>query len=213
MTLPLTTTTTRHQRWSTSAPGTLDLIESASPSVVGAITGKEIYAFSGTANSGWKEDLSAKLACDLEDVEYGDLITDLGTGRMYRVLSAFLVQGLGLDHTQAILSGYATTGVYSLYRGTTDDEYGDKIPNASDALWQHVPGEVAERTRSTQDPVTEQPGSVRQLAGRFPPLMDIQVRDRIKDEDTGITYVVAAVGLVSGSTPSDVGVELTRITE
>ncbi len=216
MGIPFATTTVKVQRFSTSSPGTLTTVTATQPAVVGKISGKEIWAYRGIAEAGWREDLTSKLNTDFMGVEYGDIVTDLGTGIQYRAVWATPRQGLGLDHMESGLSLYQPTGLYSCFRGTTTDSFNDVVPNTSvapsAASWAAIPGEIREVTRDRQEDGTMQPGTVRVLAGRFPTGLDIRPQDRIRNDTSGVSYTVLNVGLITEAGNADVGVELKKIT-
>lgn len=213
--MPLTTTHIHVGRWSVTQPGKLVTVARRFPAVVGRISGKELYAYRGQAEGGYKEDVSAKLNTDLREIRYNDIVTDLGTDTSYRAVWARYRQGLGMDHMESGLAIYAPTDTYSVYRGFLLDGDGDQIPampGSSQPVAVNLPGEVREVARDTQGPVTMQPGSARTIAGRFPPGVTLLPQDRLLAETSGIVYVVTAMGLVGEGSPADVGVELTKIT-
>jgi hypothetical protein len=208
--LPLATTTVTIERWSPSYPGQREVV-ATSPAVVGNVSGREQYAYKGLAPSGWDQMLEAKANTEIVDLAYGDLLTDDGTGQTYRVLSSVLRQGLGIDHQESWLARYAPTGLYSVLRGSVLDAYGDSVPTGVPVAT-GLEAEIREQQRDVHEDGEGDPGTTRELSARFPAGCDIQVQDTIRDEATGATFAVLAVGLITQSTPSDVGVDLRRIT-
>jgi len=88
-----------------------------------------------------------------------------------------------------------STGRYSILRGvTTQNEYGDDV--STDAVYKSgILGSVIERTRTNFDPQSSRIVTLRQLTGRFAHGTDIQDGDRIKDEKTGIIFLVNSVSM------------------
>lgn len=217
MAVPFATTNIRVQRWSITQPGTLNTLVFNAPAIIGRSKGRESYDYRGTAVSGWNEQLDAKLNSDETTANYSDIVTDLGTGTRYRVIWSEFRQGFGLDHLEAGLSLYAPTSTYSLFRNTTTNEFGDVLPSngsypASGAAWKGVEGTVREVQSDTQLPTSQQPGTARNLQGRFPVGLDIRPGDIIRDDVTFVTYSVVTKGFVSDQTSADIGVELLKNT-
>lgn len=85
------------------------------------------------------------------------------------------------------------TGRYSVLRGTpTTDEYGDEV-DVQEVHLSGVAGSVMETRRTVFDPQSSRVVTLRQYTGRFNHGTDIQDGDRIKDEKTGVTFLVDAV--------------------
>ena len=85
------------------------------------------------------------------------------------------------------------TGKFTILRGTpTTNDYGDQVDTQT-PVQTGLSGSVIERTRSNFDPQSSRIVTLRQLTGRFGHGTDIQDGDRIKDEKTGVIYLVTSV--------------------
>jgi hypothetical protein len=80
----------------------------------------------------------------------------------------------------------------SVLRGTTTSALGDVIPTG-EAVITGVPAFIGETGRKVQDPSTETPRTIRQVAGQVPGWCGIQNTDQILDERTGDTYIILSV--------------------
>lgn len=73
------------------------------------------------------------------------------------------------------------TCVCSLYRGETEDSFGDPVPNngASGLVASGVLANVEEKTSRVWDPGTNTPRVVRFHVGRVPSNVDVRIKDRL----------------------------------
>ncbi len=83
------------------------------------------------------------------------------------------------------------TGRFTIYRGTTTNDSGDTIDGDYIVASDVVLG-LRNATRVEGDPTTA-PRTVRYIRGTATPGTDIRAQDRIKDQDSGLRYVVDTV--------------------
>jgi hypothetical protein len=79
----------------------------------------------------------------------------------------------------------------AVLRGANDDIFGD--PTDADTVvagLSDIPLSVIEKDRREYDPATGTTRVVRELVGRVPAHLDIRDGDRIRDNRTGITYII-----------------------
>lgn len=87
----------------------------------------------------------------------------------------------------------ASTTVSILRTADTNvDEFGDPVDNDSLSA-SGVPFELHEFDTRESDPTTGEPRVIRFIIGRCYPTVDIQRGDRVRDERSGVTYVVDGV--------------------
>jgi hypothetical protein len=85
------------------------------------------------------------------------------------------------------------TGRYTILRGTVStNDYGDEV-STDGVLKTGVLGSVIEKSRQDFDPQSSRVVTLRTLTGRFGHGTDVTDGDRIKDEKTGVTYLVNSV--------------------
>lgn len=85
------------------------------------------------------------------------------------------------------------TGKYTVIRGSVStNDYGDEVSDDAVVSVGNI-GAVTERRRTNFDPQSGRVATVRELTGRFSNGADIKDGDRIKDEKTGDTFLVASV--------------------
>lgn len=101
----------------------------------------------------------------------------------------------------------------SVLRGTDVDEFGD-IEDASTPLMVGIPAILLETVKTTTDPATQTPRTVRSAYCRVPSWTGVLNSDRIVDESSGRKYAVTDVdspGSINGA-PGDLVLTLKRIT-
>lgn len=82
----------------------------------------------------------------------------------------------------------------SIYRGTTEDEYGDEV-NGDTPLYTGIPASLIEgRPRQVESGTSGTPRVIRQATMRVIATTDIKRDDRVKDETTGYFWRIDAVG-------------------
>lgn len=105
----------------------------------------------------------------------------------------------------------ATTTV-AVLRGTTEDAWGDET-DTDTAVQTGVPIALTEQSRrvTTRDDPT--PRIVRYAVGRVTAGTDITDQDRLRDERTGVVYIVDAVSqMTNPAVAADLRLDLRRTT-
>ncbi len=82
----------------------------------------------------------------------------------------------------------------SIVRGTTTDQWGDEIddPNAA-AVATNVPVCIEVTNTNAYDPTTQQIRTIRTISGAIQSDTDITESDRLRDDATGVIYIVEQV--------------------
>lgn len=80
----------------------------------------------------------------------------------------------------------------TIYRGTTQNQFGDEI-DSSTPLFQGLPAFLAETGKTTLDPSTSMPRTIRQVICHLPLWTGVENSDRVLDESTGDTYIIISV--------------------
>ncbi len=107
---------------------------------------------------------------------------------------------------------FYATGLFTISRGETTDEYGDPVDTGT-VLAQHVPASVIEQSRNVYSPVNGRLTTVRTVTGRFRHGIDLLAGDQLADESTGEAYVVVSVRTVASAVNKpDTVADLTRNT-
>lgn len=85
---------------------------------------------------------------------------------------------------------YATpTTTVSVLRGTTTDGFGDVVDGTTVAA-SGIPFSLIERTRTVFVPADNRVQQIAIITGRGPATMDVAAGDRLRDERTGLLYVI-----------------------
>lgn len=83
---------------------------------------------------------------------------------------------------------WATTTI-SVLGGTGIDEFGDPVDGTTVAA-SGVPASIIEQSKTVNDPASGTPRVVRSIIGRVPAGTPVTGDNRVRDERTGVTYVV-----------------------
>lgn len=90
------------------------------------------------------------------------------------------------------------TGTFTVVRGTSStDDYGDEVDTQTDHLT-GLKGSVIEKTSRVFNPSDSRVVTLRTYTGRFTSGSDIKDGDRLRDEATGVTYLVNSVNSPQG---------------
>jgi hypothetical protein len=81
------------------------------------------------------------------------------------------------------------TATVSVLRGTTTDEFGDEV-DGSTVHESGIPAYLTEKTETVFDPGTQTPRVVRMAMALLPHGTDVTDEDRLRDDSSGITYIV-----------------------
>lgn len=104
------------------------------------------------------------------------------------------------------------TTTLTVYRGTSTDAYGDE-QDTSTIVHTGIPASLVEQTRRTTTRDDPTPRVIRYTVGRVTAGTDITDQDRLKDERTGVVYIVEAVSsMTSAAVAADLRLELRRTT-
>lgn len=90
------------------------------------------------------------------------------------------------------MNGRATTTL-SIYRATTQSDYGDEVDDNSTPIASGQIGSIIEQSRRVYLPAEDRLTVVLNATGRVKSGTDITEGDRIKDEKTGRIYFVEGV--------------------
>lgn len=105
----------------------------------------------------------------------------------------------------------ATTTV-SILRGTETNAYNDTVDTTA-AIHTGVIAAIMERDRRVYLPAEQAVRVIRTYSARFPPNVDLQKLDRVKDERTGVIYLVTEIRQpASPALMLDVAADLSRTT-
>lgn len=88
--------------------------------------------------------------------------------------------------------GRATTTISILTSGVTIDGFGDETQDIN-VVQQGIPASIMEQSRDIKSAGTREPRVTRTALGRVASNVPIDTDNRIKDEQTGIIYLVLAV--------------------
>ena len=82
----------------------------------------------------------------------------------------------------------------SILRGTTTNQWGDQVddPNAS-AVATGVPVDITVINTNAFDPTSQQIRTIRTISGAIQSDTDIKETDRLRDDATGVVYIVESV--------------------
>jgi hypothetical protein len=104
------------------------------------------------------------------------------------------------------------TGLFSIYRGTTTNSSGDPVDDNVTTTATDVPMALHNNTVIEGDPDTATPRVITAIRGRATRGTDLRAQDRIKDQATGLFYVVDTVSAPLSSTRnSDLGFSCHRV--
>jgi hypothetical protein len=105
--------------------------------------------------------------------------------------------------------------VCEIYRGETDNEFGDPVPNngPSGLVAEDVKANIEEARSRVWDPGTSTPRVVRTHVGRVQSTVDVKIQDRVHDvmHDEWFTVINVTRNHAVGRTPDTV-LELERVT-
>lgn len=87
---------------------------------------------------------------------------------------------------------YLATTRGALLRGTTTNATGDEVdgPGVVVGGWGDFPVGLVEKSKAVYDPATGTRRTVRVLAGRVPPKLPVLEGDRLRDNRTGVIYII-----------------------
>ena len=104
------------------------------------------------------------------------------------------------------------TGLFSIYRGTTTDSSGDDVDDNTTATAIDVPLALHNLSVLEDNPDTALARTITAIRGRATRGTDLRVQDRIKDQATGVFYVVDTVAAPLSSTRnSDLSFSVHRV--
>lgn len=79
----------------------------------------------------------------------------------------------------------------SILRGTDDNAYGDAVDAGETApIAVAVPAQILESTRTSTDPSTQTPRTIRRVEARLPSQLHLEVTDRLRQDQTGAVYSI-----------------------
>ena len=83
----------------------------------------------------------------------------------------------------------------SILRGTTVNDWGDVIDDidAARVVATGVPVDIAVTNTNTFDPTNQQIRTIRSIGGAIQSDTDITASDRLRDDTTGVVYIVESV--------------------
>jgi hypothetical protein len=90
-----------------------------------------------------------------------------------------------------VAAGVIATTRAAILRGTVEDVFGE--PTDADVVapgLDDFPASITERARSVYDPAEQTFRTVRELVGRIPYWVGLQDGDRLRDNRTGIVYII-----------------------
>jgi hypothetical protein len=100
----------------------------------------------------------------------------------------------------------------SVLRGTTEDEFGDP-KDSTTPVHTRIPASLIEMSRQAFTPDSSTPRVVRNSVCRVGPDKDVREDDRVKDEKSGLTYIVLSVSQPGGhGMKNDLRIDLKRTT-
>lgn len=100
----------------------------------------------------------------------------------------------------------------SILRGTSTDSYGDEVDEQT-AVARNVLCALEESSRRTYLPAEQATRVVRSYSARLSPTASVQKGDRLRDERTGVVYVITdLMDPRSAHHTPDIHVELSRTT-
>lgn len=80
----------------------------------------------------------------------------------------------------------------SVLRGTSVNQWGDVVDDLTPAF-EHVRATLVETSKEIQDPSTQTPRTIREIICWVPEFLGVTTDDRIKDEVSGLTYMIAGI--------------------
>jgi hypothetical protein len=107
------------------------------------------------------------------------------------------------------------TSICSLYRGETDNEFGDPVPNngSTGLVAEDVKANIQEKASRVWDPTTSTPRVIRTHVGIMQSTVDVRIKDRVHDvgHDEWFRVVNVTRPRAVGRTPDTV-LDLLRVT-
>lgn len=106
----------------------------------------------------------------------------------------------------------ATTTV-SILRGSATNSYGDAVDDNTTVAASGVIAAIAESTRRAYLPAEGASRIIRTYTGTLPPVTDVRKLDRLRDETSGVIYLVTELHQAANPAIAlDISVELSRTT-
>jgi hypothetical protein len=84
------------------------------------------------------------------------------------------------------------TGTCSLLRGTSFNQFGDQI-DADVPVIASLPCAIIETGKTTQDPSSQTPRTIREIVAYVPQYAGAITTDRIRDDATGDVFIIISV--------------------
>lgn len=115
------------------------------------------------------------------------------------------------DAGGGLMQAIATTQL-TVLRGTTTDAYGDE-QDTDTVVAKNIPASLTEQSRrvTTRDDPT--PRIIRSAIARVPADSDITDQDRVRDQRTGVTFIVDSTsGMANPALAVDLRLDLRRTT-
>lgn len=101
-----------------------------------------------------------------------------------------------------------------IYRGTTTSVDGDEVDVTGVATYLNIPASIIEQSRAVGRRDSDLPRIVREVTGGMPHGTDVRVGDRLRDQASGIFYVVDAARQPArprSLPPADIVLDLRRV--
>jgi len=99
----------------------------------------------------------------------------------------------------------------TVFRGTSIDAYGDEIEVNTVSVATGIPASVIERSKTVTTYDRDTPRTVRWFTGRVDQGTDIRQNDRVRNEQTGMVFLVDSIATPgTGAIPSDMVLDLRK---